>query len=60
MSDKKQVPHSGPTNIKRHGTKYTRPDKLGPGICASLYPHDDGIGNKELQRMTVVAVTFFS
>ena len=34
-SGKKQF-HTGPTNIKRHCTKFSRHGDLAPGICAPL------------------------
>jgi hypothetical protein len=32
MADIQQVPRRGPTNIWRHGTKFSRPDDLAHGI----------------------------
>jgi hypothetical protein len=34
--DMKQVPHRGPTNIRRHRIKYSRHGDLATGICATL------------------------
>lgn len=31
-----EVQYWGPTNIRHHHTKFTRPDDLEPGICAHL------------------------
>jgi hypothetical protein len=34
--DMKQFPYSGPVNIRRHGTKFSRRDDMVPKVCASL------------------------
>jgi hypothetical protein len=42
MGNMRQVPYSGPTNIKRHRIKFRRQDDLAPGICARLYWRSGG------------------
>jgi hypothetical protein len=34
--DMKQVPHCGPTDIRRSGTKFRRPGEPAFGVCAPV------------------------
>ena len=54
----KQVPFVGPTNIRRHLTKFSRRGGLAPGICASLLYINVTFGTETVTQNTMTAEDF--